>query len=170
MSKICCFTGHRDMKTPSASATVDRLKRILTYLVEHHGVDEFRAGGAVGFDSVAALEVINLKSKYPHVKLHLMLPCKDQTRYFRVMQTQIYDFVMNNADRITYVSEEYHKGAMFERNRALVNGADFCISFLTKETGGTAYTVNEARKARIPVINIAKPFDSAELRRSGVID
>ena len=170
MSKICCFTGHRDIKSLSASSTVDRLKRILAYLVERHGVEEFRAGGAVGFDSIAALEVINLKSKYPHVKLHLVLPCKDQARYFKRMQTQVYDFVMDNADEITYISEQYRKGVMFERNRALVRGADFCVSFLIKEKSGTAYTVNEARKAGIPVINIAKPFDFAELRSSGVID
>ena len=48
---------------------------------------------------------------------------------------------------------------MHERNRALVNGSDFCLTYLADDFGGTAYTVNYAKKNDIDVINL---FDILE--------
>lgn len=45
-----------------------------------NGYRYFGEGGALGFDTVAALTVLELKSVYPDIKLILVLPCKKQTR------------------------------------------------------------------------------------------
>ena len=120
------------------------------------GYTDFRAGGAIGFDTIAALTVLDLKEKYPHVKLHLVLPFKGQANRFSPLEKKIYKYTIEKADSVCYVSERYHKNVMFERNRKLVDGADICIAFMNKLTGGTYYTVNYARKQKVDVKNLMK--------------
>lgn len=45
---------------------------------------------------------------------------------------------------------------MFKRNRHLVDNSSVCICYQTKETGGTAYTVEYARKHGLRIINLAE--------------
>ena len=46
---------------------------------------------------------------------------------------------------------------MQKRNRHLVDNSSACICYLTKSAGGTAYTVNYARRMGLRIINIAGP-------------
>lgn len=156
MSKICCFTGHRKISLQASREIGLKLENKLAELIEKEGFSQFRAGGARGFDSVAAVTVLKLKKKYPHIKLHLILPCKDQDIYFTPLEKQIYQFAFDNADSVTYVREHYSAGVMFARNRALVDGADLCIAYLEKLSGGTYQTVNYARKNKVQTVNILK--------------
>lgn len=156
MSKICCFTGHRAISVSSASTLKLKLEATLVDLVENEGFTDFRAGGAIGFDSFAALEVIKLKKKYPHVKLHLILPHKGQDKWFSHTEKEIYKFTISNADSITYIQERYTDGVMFARNRALVDGSDLCLAYLERLSGGTYQTVNYARKSKVKTVNLLK--------------
>lgn len=45
---------------------------------------------------------------------------------------------------------------MQKRNRHLVDNSSACICYLTKPTGGTAYTVNYASEHGLMIINIAQ--------------
>ena len=45
---------------------------------------------------------------------------------------------------------------MFKRNRYLVDHSSLCICYLTRQTGGTAYTFNYAKNKGIEIINIAE--------------
>ena len=156
MSKICCFTGHRNFSQETAQEIISRLEDTLINLIENEDFSDFRAGGAIGFDSFAALTVLKLKKKYTHIKLHLVLPCKDQDKYFSKMEKEIYHFVLNNADSVTYIQENYSEGVMFARNRALVDGVDLCIAYLSMLEGGTYQTVTYAKRKKIRTINILK--------------
>ena len=60
MSKICCFTGHRKINALSLQELSDRLEEKLIDLIENEDFTEFRAGGARGFDSLAAVTVLGL--------------------------------------------------------------------------------------------------------------
>ncbi len=151
---ICCFTGHRSID-PSER---ERLSEVLDGIVEklcESGVTVFRAGGAVGFDTLAALNVINKKKKYPHVQLHLYLPCKNQTEKWNGYNMKAYEFIMANADKVIYTSEEYTKWCMLHRDRCMVDGAQFCVAFCRKSEGGTAYTLKYAKDHGVRTINIA---------------
>ena len=156
MSKICCFTGHRKISALSLQELSDRLEEKLIDLIENENFTEFRAGGARGFDSLAAVTVLGLKKRYSHIKLHLILPCKDQERYFTPIEKKLYVYTLNNADSVVYIQESYTKEAMFARNRALVDGADFCIAYLERLEGGTYQTVAYARKSKVKTINLLK--------------
>lgn len=156
MSKICCFTGHRDISSLTTQEMDSRLENAIIHLIENEGVTDFRAGGAVGFDTFAALKVLKLKNKYPHVKLHLILPCKNQDKYFSSFEKSIYQLIIAYADTITYIQENYTKGVMLARNRALVDGAEVCLAYMERLRGGTYQTVNYARRNNVKVINLLK--------------
>ncbi len=156
MSKICCFTGHREVDPRSCVKMSERLEALLRELIEKDGFTDFRAGGAVGFDCIAAISVLKLKQEYPHIKLHLVLPCKNQDRYFSPMEKRLYKYVLANADSAVYMQERYSNGVMFVRNRALVSGADLCVAYLARLKGGTYQTVNIARREKVRVINVYK--------------
>ena len=47
---------------------------------------------------------------------------------------------------------------MHRRNRHLVDHSGTCICYLTRSTGGTAYTVDYARKKGLRIINVANDF------------
>ena len=158
MGYICCFTGHRDIDLRHskclAAVMDDTVERLIAA-----GVTVFRAGGALGFDTVAALKVIEKKKKYPNIALHLYLPCKDQSKNWEDYSVGVYNFVLSQADEINYTTETYRRGCMLLRNRQLVNGSDFCVSYCQKNSGGTAYTVNYAKERNVKIINIAKMCD-----------
>ena len=116
----------------------------------------FRAGGAVGFDTLAALCVLSAKENYPNIKLHLLLPCKNQTRGWSDGDIEKYNYILSQADSVRYVSEERAAGCMLKRDRALVDGADLCIAYCRRSTGGTAYTMSYAKERGVEVKNIYK--------------
>ncbi len=153
MSVVCCFSGHRSLRIGSHEEIYRLLERAVSYYAEQ-GCVEFRTGGAVGFDALAALAVINLRSKYPQIKLHLYLPCRDHDRYWSQNDKKMCDFILESADHVKYINERYSAGVMHARNRALVNGSDVCIAFCERTSGGTAYTVSYAEKNNVRVVNL----------------
>ncbi len=149
---ICCFTGHRSIPPEY----MRELPYVLDYQIERLivcGVTEFRGGGAIGFDTLAELLVLEKKEKYDFLRLDLILPCRDQTAKWSARDKQIYDYILARADSVRYVSDKYTQGCMYARNRALVDGSDFCLTFCASDKGGTAYTVNYARSRGVDVVN-----------------
>ena len=151
--KTVCFTGHREIAFGQKKNVAERLKESVEKLILD-GYCYFGAGGALGFDTLAAQCVLSLKEQYPHVKLILVLPCINQTKGWNKNDIDIYEEIKNKADKVVYTSQEYSKGCMFKRNRHLVDCSSVCVAYLTETTGGTAYTVNYAKQKNIRVINL----------------
>lgn len=150
----CCFTGHREL-SDSEDALRERLKNTVKSLIDE-GAGVFYAGGARGFDTVAAEVVLELKKEYPHIKLILALPCTNQTRGWKKEDAERYDHILDFADDVIYVSEHYFDGCMHMRNRYLVDNSEYCICYYNKTSGGTAYTVKYAIKHGRKIINCAE--------------
>ena len=72
--RTACFTGHRSIPTGQSEVLHQRLENVIIRLVEK-GYRFFGAGGALGFDTMAAQLVLTLKAQYPHIRLILVLPC-----------------------------------------------------------------------------------------------
>ena len=68
---------------------------------------------------------------------------------------QYYACMLFFEKRKRQIYQEYTNGCMFKRNRHPVDCSSVCISYLTKDTGGTAYTVKYATQNKVHVINIA---------------
>lgn len=152
--KTACFTGHRKIPPEKKSEISRRLKTTLIRLIEE-GYVCFGAGGALGFDTLAAQCVLSLKNQHPHIKLILILPCITQTKGWSENDIAIYEEIKSQADKVVYTSREYSRGCMFKRNRHLVDCSSVCVAYLTQEKGGTAYTVNYAKEHGLTFYNIA---------------
>lgn len=153
--RICCFTGHRLLPPDASVALCRALDRRLFALVEQ-GVTEFRAGGARGFDTLAALRVLALREKHPQVRLVLYLPCLSQSDAWREGERALYQDILSRADEVHYVSKQYTRGCMQMRNRALVDGSDICLAYLTRSEGGTKQTFLYALRQGLEVVNLAE--------------
>ncbi len=153
-NKTCCFTGHRELPTGWGRwKLTTKLKKTIVEQIGN-GIQFFGAGGALGFDTLAAQTVLKLKKKYPDIKLILVLPCLTQTRGWPAADVEEYERIKDQADKVVYTSQEYFKGCMHKRNRHLVDNSSVCICYLTKEKGGTAYTVNYAKEKGLVVVNV----------------
>ena len=153
--KTCCFTGHRDLSSTDRDFINQRLVPTLIQLIES-GVIYYGSGGALGFDTLASLSVLNLKRCYPYIKLILVLPCRSQTRGWKAEDIRVYEEIKSAADKIVYTAEEYTPGCMHKRNRHLVDHSSTCVTFLKNPSSGTKYTVDYARRSGLTVINIAE--------------
>ena len=150
---ICCFTGHREISSKDTRRIPTALKKIL---IEEYakGARIFRAGGALGFDTLAALSVLELKKKHPDVILELCLPCKDQSERWTWYSRRIYDHILKNCDNVRYASDFYTRTCMLDRNRMLVDGSTVCIAYYMGGGGGTSYTFNYAMRKNVEIINV----------------
>ena len=154
--ETCCFTGHRHIPEDERAALTERLTQTIRTLIEQ-GVRHFAAGGALGFDTLAAQTVLSLKEQHPDITLILVLPCRDQTRGWSTSNVATYQSILDRADKVVWLAPRYFNGCMQARNRRLVEHADVCVCYLTSDRGGTAYTVAQARQKGIAVINVAQP-------------
>lgn len=145
LSKCCCFTGHRVL-TETERSIENRLAAALETLINAKGVDTFYAGGAVGFDTLAAMCVLRLKSKYPHLRLCLALPCKKQWEKWNAEEQMLYEDILEAADEVYYASETYNAACMRLRNDYMLEHCLYCVAFLRRTSGGTYYTVSRAKR------------------------
>ena len=153
-NKTICFTGHRIIPHEELPKISKQLKDTLIQLIEN-GYQYFCAGGALGFDTLAEQAVLELKKDNPQIRLILVLPCLSQANSRSESDKHMYEYLKTQADKIVYTSQAYTRGCMHKRNRYLADNSSTCVCYLTKQSGGTAYTVNYALKNGKRVINIA---------------
>ena len=152
--KSCAFTGHRPQKFPwrydeSAVGCV-KLKETLTAQITKlvaRGFTDFLSGMAEGTDTWAAQIVLALRGENTALKLHCILPCREQAAKWTSPAREVYRAILEQADSVVYANRLYHKSCMLERDRFLVDHASLLLAVYNGELrGGTAATVRYARK------------------------
>lgn len=75
----CCFTGHRVLPKSEEDRNIlrDKLRSTIAQLAKE-GIYRFYTGGARGFDSMAAMAVLEMKAYFPQIQLYLALPYPQQ--------------------------------------------------------------------------------------------
>lgn len=153
-NKTCCFTGHRSIPSEQYVKIKAELRKEIINLI-NKGVIYFGSGGAFGFDILSAEVVLELKKQYPQIKLIMVFPCKNHTKYWSKKDIEKYEHIKRFCDKYVYVSEKYDYDCMKRRNRYLVNFSEYCICYFNQPNSGTAYTVNYAEEKGLTIINIA---------------
>jgi len=97
--RTCCFTGHRDIPERDYESIKRKTEEVVEQLIGK-GVIYFGAGGALGFDTLAAEVVLKAKEKHPEVKLILILPCQDQDRLWKTEDKMVYADIKGKADKV----------------------------------------------------------------------
>lgn len=162
VERSCCFTGHRVLEYEKIASIRKALELEIRWLVSH-GITQFYAGGALGFDMLAEQAVVDVRRGNPSVKLHLAIPCRDQSGAFTRREKAEYRRLLELADDSVCLAEHFYNGCMHQRNRYMVDRSAVCVCWLDRENGGTAYTVEYARKKGLRVINLAvQPPDDNE--------
>lgn len=149
----CCFTGHRDIPHEKIPAIKERLHDVLSSLIEQ-GFTDFYNGGAVGFDLLSAEAVLELKKSHPHIRLHLIIPCANQTVKWKKSEIERYECIKEAADEVKILSPFYFNGCMQIRNRYMVDASSVCVAYLERTTGGSADTVKYAKQKGVAVVII----------------
>ncbi len=152
-NRVCSFTGHRQIKKEHESALPSLIYRAVEYAYSK-GCRTFLAGGALGFDTFAAREVIRFRMLHSDVCLVLVLPCPDQAKRWTGTQQKSYNHTLECADEIIYISEEYTDTCLRERNQKLAYDADILISYVSRSNSGSAQTVRMARALGREVYNL----------------
>lgn len=155
-----CFTGHRNIPENVKPLLSQLLPQILDGLYLR-GARIFKAGGAIGFDTMAAQAVVDLKARTndKDIKLHLCLAAPDQSKKFNQFDSIIYRMVFDIADSYSYEAEKCSSSAYMSRNRRLLEGSDVCVAYCTMQKGGTYYTCTKALTGGIEFINLADFID-----------
>ena len=150
----CSFTGHRTIELRHR----DKIRECLFGKIEEAyrlGCRNFYSGAAIGFDTLAALEVLRLKEIYPDVRLILLIPCANQDAAWSDAQKSMYKRLLTLADEVEYISSsEYYNGCMQRRNKALVDRCRVLISYVGRIRSGSAQTQRMAEEAGKIIYNI----------------
>lgn len=153
-TKVACFSGHRKLPQDCTELQANLKKAIIELIGQ--GVAFFGCGGAVGFDALASITVLRLKSDYPHIRLVMVLPCppEQQSSHWNVEQRKRYYEILEQADKVRILSPQYTSSCMLDRNRHMVNNSAYLICYLREQRGGTFYTVNYAERQGIKILRL----------------
>ncbi|MBQ2062904.1 MAG: DUF1273 family protein [Oscillospiraceae bacterium] len=120
------------------------------------GVRYFGVGGAIGFDTMMAQLLMNLRDKdLPDIKIILVKPFDGFTSKWNDSQKRQYEMLLHQYDKVVCVAERPSRQAYMDRNRHLVDGSAFCVAYCTRNEGGSAYTVTLAKQNGLEVYNVA---------------
>ena len=137
-AKTCCFTGHRSLSGEEKLKAAVRLRRVIEEQIKA-GIVFYGAGGAGGFDTLAAQIVLDMKKEYPQLRLILVLPCEGQTRGWRSEDIAVYEDIKRRSDKVVYDKIEVgriDKGGFEDEDTAENIGCSLCFSVV--HSGGSA--------------------------------
>lgn len=150
---VCSFTGHRYIEPERRAALVELLGRAIEYAYAE-GCRTFMTGGAIGFDTLAAREVIRFRISHGDVRLVLVLPCLEQDLKWNAEQKNSYNFTLSVADEVIYTSEIYTKKCMAVRNKFLAEHAHMLIAYSGRTNSGSAQTLRMAEHMKKRIYNL----------------
>jgi len=160
--KSCAFSGHRPKSFPWKYDETDPDCVLLKKAIEDQihqlidsGVTDFYSGLAQGVDTWSAQIVLAVRKQNPGLRLHCVLPCRDQAESWGPVAQELHQHLQAQAETVICLSEKYHDGCMLARNRYLVDHAAVLLAVYNGSwRGGTAMTVRYARKQGKEIIII----------------
>ena len=166
--QTCCLTGHRAIPPGEEAKIMVRAENILLKLIREKNVRYFGVGGAVGFDMLASEILLDLREHREHqLKIVSVLPwpgwreTDDWTDELRAREERI----LRASDKVVYVRDAFEKNVFLLRDRKLVDGSGYCVSYCNRLRTGTAYTVRYALDHGVKVFN-ASSWDIRNLLRA----
>ena len=142
--KSCCFCGHRFV----FQNINDKVREIITDLLENKGVTVFYTGHMGDFDELCESIVRNLKSCHRNIKIYWVIPYYMKRINANKEQYSILFDEIISPD----FGDVHYKQAIKMRNQWLVDNSDIIICYV-KQDGGAYKTKKYAEKTNIQIIN-----------------
>ena len=154
--KTACFTGHRQLPPLVGKALQHKASKVIMDLYSR-GIVYYGCGGALGFDTLMAQVCFRLRDSgvCPKLRVILVAPFEGQESRWTYLQQSTYRDMLLKYDKVVYVSKLANREAFLARNRRLVDASSICIAYCVETHGGTAYTVDYARRKALEIINLA---------------
>ena len=140
------FTGHRNIAPEQQDKVRERLRKAVS-LAYKEGKYQCICGMALGFDMLAAEEVLSLKARLPYLQLIAVVPFRGQNSRWDLAEQQRYDHILAKADKVIVLSDTYYKGCPpYKCGKTLSANSTIC-----KNAGST---LSSSRYARKPTLSI----------------
>lgn len=156
----CCFTGHRQIALEHAKDLPIAVESAIRQLIAQ-GYFIFMAGGAMGFDTLAAETVLTLKGDFPQLRLIIVAPCADQSDGWPGADKRRYERLRQAADDYICLEAAYTPSCMRKRNRYLVEMSSACLAYCLRPRSGSAQTVALADTYGLDIIDIVPSIHCA---------
>lgn len=135
MFKSCAITGHRPSRF-SFGYDEEHFKCIELKKIFYNkfldlinkGVEVFFSGMALGVDIWAAEVVIDLRKRFPNIKLICVLPCETQADRWAPNQRERYFNIIEKSQSSIYISNKYTRDCMYKRNKYMVDNSDVIVA------------------------------------------
>ena len=162
-SRAAAFSGYRKEKIKLTETDADytsvrerivRRTASAVLLLHDQGYDTFLCGIATGFDLWAGLAVLSLKKQLTDLRLIAVVPYRGQANGFSYEFKELYSEVLAAADCRVCLHQNFTRSCFHERNRAMLDHASALVCYYDGQSGGTAYTVDLARKRDMTILNL----------------
>jgi len=150
----CCFSGHRDIPGYRVERLNFEVESQIMFL-SGKGIKTFLAGGALGFDTLAASAVLRIRDAHPELQLRLVLvlPCATQADRWSDIDKALYDEIKDRADGVITLFEKYTPDCMHIRNTYMVDNSIVCVAYMTRRVkSGTSHTINYCRRQGVMTV------------------
>lgn len=159
-SQTVSFSGYRNEKIQISSDDPHILHNLSLTIADtllslyDQGMRQFITGGAVGFDTIAAEQIIQLRNTHPEVRLIIATPFPNQESKYHPADQKRYHNTIASADEVHHVSQTYHAKAYLDRNKYMLLRSSRLVCYYDGQRGGTMYTVNRAIEMGHEIINL----------------
>lgn len=140
---VCTFFGHRDCPADIRP----RLRAAVVELIEGHGVDTFYMGRQGTFDAMARSVLRELTEVYPHISSAVVLERLPGSCGTRDFSDAIFP------EGLETVPPRF---AISKRNNWMLKQADFVVTYITHNWGGTVQYAEKAQRRGKRVLNLAE--------------
>lgn len=144
--KRCCFTGHRPEKLGVSEADAVTVLRAAIREAYDSGYRTFMSGMARGIDIWAAELVLKAREVHPDIHLICALPHPDFEIRWKQEWQRRYAAILAEADLVKTICPAFSMSAYQKRNEWMVDHSGLLLAFYNGAPGGTANTIQYARK------------------------
>lgn len=153
-NEAVAFTGHRNVQFSNEIV----LRKCIAATIEtvyKNGKKVFITGMAMGFDLIAAEEVLKARKIHDDIRLIGAIPYPEQPVKFSIGWKKRYTDVKEKLDDTVIMSRAYHDRCYQERNVWMISHCSLLIALYDgRKVSGTQFTVNRANKVGVQIINL----------------
>ena len=143
--RTCCFTGHRRIGMRERELA-DKVFKLIDRAIDQ-GYRHFICGGAPGFDTIAAEQVLFMRDARNDITFEIAIPCNDQDKKWSDRQKRRYKRILAEADTLSIRNRPYNRYCMKWRNDLMIYKSSLVIAYFEPgRAGGTKNTIEFAKK------------------------
>lgn len=143
----CALCGPRSIKKEDITPMLMNLDFELGVLISQN-VTTFRVIPSPGFNSYAALSVLNLKRIFPEAELEVLVG--DFNNKLSEKDLSIKEFIIAHADRVIDVEKLRTSESLSE---ILISGCSYLVSYSENDPGFTSSVLKQAHESGLQLIH-----------------